>query len=261
MRPSFGKKIFLGLAVLGLLIFLHFISLLSPLESAAVRLTAPIFSSSYSAAVKIRQFYNSISNAKQLTQTIEKLEKQASRLAVDNARLQNLEEENKQLRNYLNFAQTKKIKYVMANVVSRRDSLLIIDQGQQAGLKEGLAVVNEDGVAIGKIIKVKPQLSQVALITDKHCQLAASVMNAQKTNGLAKGELGLTISLDYIPQTENIQVNDLVVTSGLEPDIVRGLPIGRVVKIEKNSNELWQKAVLEPVVNLDHLTIVMVLLP
>ncbi len=261
MKHFITKRFFWFIAVLGLLIFLHFTTILEPIESGVVRFISPLFSSSYSAAIKAQNFYVNFKQNQALKEKIKNLESQISQLAVDKAKLKKLEEENEQLRGYLGFVKNKKVKYVMANVVSRQDNLLTIDQGQDQKIRNGLVVVNKDGVVIGKIIKIKPQLSQVALVTDKHCQLAASIINAQKTSGLAKGELGLTISMDFIPQTETIKPNDLVITSGLEADIPRGLPIGRVVKVEKSSNQLWQKAVLEPIVNLDHLTMVMVLLP
>ncbi len=261
MRRFLNKKIILWLAVAGLLIFLHLIRALTPLESGAVRLTSPFLASSYSWAANISSFYRQIKDSRQLAAKNKELTEKISQMAVDKARLEKLSAENERLRAYLNFARAKKVNYLMANIIRRQNNLLTIDQGQSKGLKAGLVAVNKDGVVIGKIIKTKPNLAQIALVTDRHCQLAASVINEQKTSGLAIGELGLTIAMGYIPQTEEIKENDLVITSGLEPYIPRGLPIGQVVKIEKNSNELWQKAVLEPIADLDHLTIVMVILP
>ena len=71
----------------------------------------------------------------------------------------------------------------------------------------------------------------------------------------------LTVNMVFISQTEKIEIGNIVVASGLEKNIPRGLVIGRVSKVEKESNELWQSAVIEPIANLDELIIISVLLP
>jgi len=52
-----------------------------------------------------------------------------------------------------------------------------------------------------------------------------------------------------------------VVTSGLEEKIPGGLVIGKVTKVNSDSNEVWQSADIEPLIDFDHLTMVSILLP
>ncbi|NCQ16170.1 rod shape-determining protein MreC, partial [Candidatus Falkowbacteria bacterium] len=54
---------------------------------------------------------------------------------------------------------------------------------------------------------------------------------------------------------------DLVATSGLEENIKRGLVVGRVAQVAKENNQVWQSAVIEPLLSLDNLTLVAILLP
>jgi cell shape-determining protein MreC len=93
--------------------------------------------------------------------------------------------------------------------------------------------------------------------------LAAAVQgqNDQKTSGVVEGDLGLTIKMDFIPQAEKIKVDDIVVTSGLEKNIPRGLVIGKIIQVNSDSNEIWQKATVESLMNLEDLTIVSILPP
>jgi rod shape-determining protein MreC len=72
--------------------------------------------------------------------------------------------------------------------------------------------------------------------------------------------MGLTVVMEFIPQTEDIRTGDVVVTSGLERNIPPGLVIGKVTEVNNKSNEVWQSVNIEPLVDLDELTIVAVVI-
>jgi rod shape-determining protein MreC len=67
--------------------------------------------------------------------------------------------------------------------------------------------------------------------------------------------------MNFIPQSAEISLDDVVVTSGLEQYIPRGLIIGKIIEVTKDNNELWQNAVIESTVDSEDLVIVSVLLP
>jgi rod shape-determining protein MreC len=200
---------------------------------------------------------------------INSLQTQLSKITIDQANLEILREENKQLRDYFEFYKEKDYGIVLANITSKEihfgsrnnDYNLIIDKGLSDGLTPGLVVVNENGVVIGKIIAAKEASAQVCLITTANCQLAATVLNQDRSVGLTNGELGLTVSLDMISQIEEINIGDIIISSGLSELIPRGLIIGRVNKVEKKSNEIWQKAIIEPDMSLNNLNILSVIIP
>lgn len=257
------------IAVIGLLIFLHLTKILMPLELLIVRISRPIFSRVYSISTSVRTTYNEQTSKGDLINQIRKLENQASQLIVENARLNMLEEENKILRQHLNFLSKGEQSYVLANIISRgsldnpaiAEHTIIIDKGAREGILPGLAVISSQGIAMGKVTQVKDDLAEVYLITNSACKLAATIQNKDRTSGIVKGELGLTVKMELIPQTEEIKIGDIVVTSGLERNIKQGLVIGTVAEVIKESNELWQSAVVVPMVDLDELIIVSVLLP
>ena len=91
--------------------------------------------------------------------------------------------------------------------------------------------------------------------------MAATVLNQEGTGGITEGDLGLTLKMGFIPQSKNIKKDDIVVTSGLEYLIPRGLALGRIIEVSKDNNELWQNAVIESMADNDNLVIVSVLLP
>jgi len=271
------KKYVIMAAVLLLLIFLHYTKLLNPLESFLNQSLKPIFSGFYSLSANINKTYSDQTAKQDLAGELKQAEDKINQLTAENIKLRFLEEENLVLRKNLNFLNKDNRRYLIGNIISRGEltegnnegnQSVLIDKGSADGLFSGLAVVSStavgtssQGVIVGKIANVKEHIAEVYLITNKNIKLAASIFGENKTSGIASGELGLTIKMDFIPQTENIKTGDVVATSGLEQSVPRGLVIGRVTKVSKENNEVWQTAIIEPMVDLDTLSIVSILLP
>lgn len=254
--------LFLAVAV----IVLHYTGLLSPAERVVERAVNPILGAFYGAGVRLRGFYDRRAGERDLAAENGRLQSQVNQLVVENARLNMLEEENKLLRQQLDFAAKEKRRLVMVNINSRTETNnasqgITIDRGAADGLVVGLPVISGEGLVIGKIMETKEHLSEVCLVTASRCQFAATVENRNKTMGMTKGELGLTIRMEYIPQTEEISAGQLVVTSGLEKGVPRGLVLGKISQVEKNNKELWQSASIEPTQELNNLVIASVILP
>jgi len=269
MQKINTRKYIWIIGITGLLIFLHFIGVLAPIESFIVSIFRPVLGGFYSVSSDLRVAYNEQTDKRDLISLVKQLEVKVNQLTAENAKLKVLEEENQILREYLKFPTNEKANYIISNIISRgglggsiqQYQSIIIDKGEKDGLFDGLAVVSSQGIIVGKVMAVKDHLSEVYLTTNPSCKLAATIQNQDKTSGIVQGELGLTIRMEFIPQTEEIKVGDIVITSGLEQNIPRGLIIGKVTQVTKESNELWQSAVIEPLVDLDELIIVSVLLP
>jgi len=270
------NNIFVLIVVIGLLIFLHFIKVLSPLENITARAISPIAGQLYSVSSSLRVALSERTDKEELLVILKDLQAEINQIKAENARLKSIEEENKKLRQYLKFSTKNEFNFVLANVISRGifadpvngQQSLIIDKGAANGLAPGLAAVNSEGIIVGKIAEVKENTAKIYLATGSNCKLAAAIQgrqeepgNKNKTMGIVEGNLGLTINMNFVPQAEEIRVGDTAVTSGLEKSIPAGLVIGRIVEVDKTSNEVWQKATIEPLINLDELTIVSVLRP
>ncbi len=257
------KRIIISLIVL-LFFSLYFLGFLRPLQRGLQN----VFNWSSYQLNSLRSSEN-FYQCQESEEIINSLQAQLSQKTIDEANLEILKEENQQLRKYFDFYQEKEYSLILVNVASReinfasrnKDYNLIINKGSSDGLMPGLVLVNENGIVIGKITLVKEASSQVCLITSSNCQLAATVLNQDRSVALTDGKLGLTVSLDMIPQTEKINIGDIITTSGLSELIPRGLVIGRVTKIEKKSNEIWQKAIIEPDISLNNLNILSVIIP
>jgi len=269
MKKINFKSVSLFIATVGLLVFFHFTGLAKPLERGICFIFNPVGAKLQNWGSGISAFYKDHFGRENLASKEKSLEEKVETLTVENASLKQDQEENIKLRSYLNFFKDEKNKYVLADVIAKNVSgeikdgsdILMINKGKKDNLKSDLAVLNEQGVVVGKTYNCEDNTCQLALITGNSCQLAISLLNQSGTSGITSGNMGLTVSLNFIPQSENISVGDLVVTSGMEDNIPRGLTVGKVSLIDKGSNEIWQKASLEPLFDLEDLTIVSVLIP
>ncbi len=269
IKISRKNPILIAAVVFGLLIFLHLLGILRPLERGLSYIAKPIGARFHAWGTNFGFSYEEKREKEELLTEISRLEAEAAKLAIDSARCLMIEEENNKLRNQLDFAASNDFKTVMANIIAKEGSLpaeessrdIIIDKGSRDGLKFDMGVLSEEGIIIGKVIELKDDSARVCLTTSPGCQLAASLQNSDKTQGLTDGRLGLTIMMDYIPQLEKINIGDTVITSGLSSTIPRGLVVGRVTDVRSESNEVWQSATIEPLINLNNLTVVSVILP
>ena len=267
MRFTKNKKLYkVFLAVLILLVFLNIIGFSSWGQSIFYKIIYP-------QSIFIKNF-NSFSfldtrSKKDLIKDIKNLEKALELGQVDLARLDLLENENKKLRQYLNFFEESTYDYVLARVLWSENLLnlstynqnIVIDKGKKDGIRSGLVVVNESGVVVGKIIEVSENSSRLCLLNNNFCRIAVSINNPSSSLGLAEGDLGLSIKLNFIPQNEEVKVGNLLLSSGLEKDIPAGLAVARINNVEQEVNDIWQKVNAEALFNINNLNIVSVLIP
>jgi rod shape-determining protein MreC len=267
----YGKrnKRWLWIVLPVLLIFFHLIGVLRPLENMVISVTKPLTGFLYKKGSTVKSSYEKNQQSQDIFARATELEQEVARLTVQNANFKELEEENNKLRAQLSFLASNKHKNVLANVISQDlifdiregDQDIVIDKGTKDGIREDLGVVNENGVIIGKVIEARDSLSKVCLTTNRNCKFAATIQNQNRTMGITEGDLGLTIKMNFIPQSDTINLEDTVITSGLGGNIPRGLVIGKVSQVNNRSNEIWQDVSIEPLINLNSLTIVSVLIP
>src|SRR2546425_549649 len=105
--------------------------------------------------------------------------------------------------------------------------------------------------------------SKVLLVTDSGSAVSALVQGSRAA-GIVRGQFGDTLVMDWILQTEDVKVGDVVITAGLAigNDLrslyPKGLILGRVVEVTKGENGTFQRAILTPAVDLRHLENVLV---
>lgn len=186
-------------------------------------------------------------------------------LVLENARLRALGQENQEMRELLEVRERNLYHLVSAQIIGKAPEVetqaLILDRGTADGITQGLPVVASEGFFMGKITQVTTHTSVLLLVTDGRSRVAATILNDDRTLGYVEGGGGLGMAFRLIPQHEQIQSGDTVITSGLEAGIPRGLVIGRVGRVSREPQEPFQTAVVNQVVVPEQHQIVGIILP
>jgi len=185
-----------------------------------------------------------------------------SRVAQLEAELRKLAEvdlENVRLRRLLDYRPTIPGPIVTAQVVgwdAGTARTITIDRGTSDGVVKSRGVVTPDGV-VGRVIEASAHAARVLLITDPNSGVAGLVQRT-RAHGIVHGTVEGGCALKNVKRTEDVQVGDHVVTSGLDGIFPKGLSIGKVTAVDKRGQGLFQNAQVAPGADLDGLEEVLV---
>ncbi|MDD2807752.1 MAG: rod shape-determining protein MreC [Patescibacteria group bacterium] len=248
------------LAAVILLIFLHYIGILKPLEDFAIFLLTPIQASVYRLGGGINQLYTGFPGRQDLAKENSSLTEQVNKLIVENSQLKMMIELNSEVSVQQKFLEHSGLKAITATIIGRNPEpnlqSIIIDKGSNDGIKPDLPLITADGVMVGKILKVKGNSSEAILVNDSRSRIAAVVQNEAGSKGAVIGEHGLSLKMELIPQNDKVSEGDVAITSGIEPNIPRGLVIGTVSRVITEANGFFQTALLQSPVKINNLIVV-----
>jgi rod shape-determining protein MreC len=173
--------------------------------------------------------------------------------------------ENRQLRDLLSLklrvntqAQAAQAIYDAADPFTRR---VILDKGSSSGVKLSSPIMDEQGV-VGQVTRVYPLVSEATLIIDKE-QSIPVLNNRTGARGVAFGESGGAplLELRYMAANSDIQEGDVLSTSGVDGVYPAGVPVAKVIKIERSQDSMFARILCQPTGRAQGVRFVMVLDP
>jgi rod shape-determining protein MreC len=169
---------------------------------------------------------------------------------------------NQRLRNLLSFQKTVQRQMIAAEVVATDPSpwfkSVMIDKGRDDGLRRGLPVVVAEGV-VGQVVDVSAGYAKVLLVIDRNHAVDGLVQRT-RARGVVKGDPAGRCNFEYLLRKYDVQVGDVVVTSGLDGVFPKGLPVGRVADVALEGTGIFQQVTAVPFVDFETLEEVLVLL-
>jgi len=255
----------LGLVILLLIFLLQLAGGLKPVENAASLSLKPIQSFFHDAANRIKNFFIYFNDIDELEKENQDLTEEVIKLTVENFELSKQIEDSQIIAEELAYIREHNFQSVTAKVIGRSSNenlqVLIINKGASDYLQKDYPVIAESGFLVGKIISVNNQISKILLLNDNHSQVSAIVQNSQLSTGIISGQYGITLKMELIPYDHQLDIDQIVTTAGLEQNIPSDLIIGKIIQISKKDGELFQDAIIEPLVNYQDLSIVSIILP
>jgi rod shape-determining protein MreC len=202
----------------------------------------------------------------------EDLKKQVDELRAEVAALETAERDAQQLRALVGFNRSTRFPVghepVAARVIGRSPtvwySAITIDKGSDQGVRVDQPVVSGAGL-VGRVSDVAADAARVTLITDHTSGVSAQLV-PDGPNGLVKATVGNPndLILDFVEKGRAVRKGTTVVTSGwrstrLESLFPRGIPVGRVSRVDSDERELYQRVHLKPFADVRELDVVEVL--
>jgi rod shape-determining protein MreC len=191
------------------------------------------------------------------------LREQNLRLSMELVGLRESKLENQRLLGLLNFKRTNREAgdYLVAKVIARDPdritNTVVIGIGQTDGVTERMPVVTADGL-VGRVLEVHGGTSIVQLLLDRNCRVSAIIQRHPRTQGIVMSE-NETFYLRHVPLRSEVEVDDVVVSSGLGDIFPGGLMVGTVTALGDEEQGLFREVVLTPGVNFANLEEVFVL--
>ena len=175
--------------------------------------------------------------------------------------------ENDRLRQLVGWQRRSPWKLKLAHVILRDPAnwwrTVQIDLGTRDGVRENLAVLTPEGL-VGRIQSAGFTRSQVVLIGDPNCNVAARVENDARDAGIlgTSGPFDTSlVELKYLSRNANLKPGQRVITSGDGGIFTNGIPIGRIVDSRPAEFGLYTEAQVKLGANLAGLEEVWVMLP
>ena len=124
---------------------------------------------------------------------------------------------------------------------------IIIDKGTVDGVKKNMAVATYRGL-VGKVVSVDSNTAKVLLILDQRSAVGGMIQRSRDI-GVVKGSESNYCYMEYLSHDADIKINDIVITSGLGSVFPKGIVIGKIAGIKKESHDLFQIVIIRPEVD------------
>ena len=255
------KKIGLILIFLFILVILRYTGILSPVENFFIKSLNPAGAFFYNGGQKVGSFWREDTNRGEF----ELIKKERDELVAQISKLKIIAEENKRLKEVLDFTNTNDYHFLVTKILGKDPILtnhFIINKGHIDGIEKGMAIVSPEGILAGKVVETKKNTSIMIIPTDNNFETAVAISgkNNSNTAGTVRGERGLGIKMEFIRQGEDVKKDDIAITSGLESSMPQGLVVGRVAEVTQEDKIVFGSASITPLISYENLSVVMAII-
>lgn len=197
----------------------------------------------------------------------EELKKENEELKIQALETQKIIDENTTLKEMLDIKKEyQHYKTVMGNIIYREHDnwtqTFTIDIGANDGIEIDQTVVHKDGL-VGYISNVTQTTAVVTTILDASSSVSVNISTINEP-AVVNGDLEIKsqnrLRLTYIPLDTEIAVSDMLYTSGIGVMYPSSIPVGRIVEIVNNKNDVNRYALVEPCVNISKISEVAVII-
>lgn len=258
--------VLIGLSIIGFA--LHRTAALAPVERLLLDTAAPIQKTIYRSVDRVSNIIETVRRLDSLQAENEALRELVDQLMIENVKLKEETRQIKSLRQELHFKRANpsfdiRAADILGGQVVGRDpsnslAYIVIDVGANDGIAKGMPVIRA-GALVGQVVDVGKHASRILLIIDPMSKVNARVQSSGAT-GIVTGNIDGTLRMTRIPPDIEVNIGDIVVTSGYGGNFPRRLAIGQVTQVHKRDVDPFQAAELQPAADFGALEIVSIII-
>lgn len=190
------------------------------------------------------------------------LSQEVQQLRAQIAMFSDVQNENDVLRSELQLLPRNNFDLVYAEAIARDvlggDQWIMINKGSNDGITNDMAVIVQDSIFVGYIDSVDQSVSRVRLLT--HPESVINVVDSRSgAEAIARGYHGLSLVVEDIKKEDQVENGDVFVTSQIGNRFPRGLSVGTAQNVSLTEDDLFQSAIITPIVPLDSFRFVAVI--
>lgn len=195
------------------------------------------------------------------------MKKQIEEMESDLLLLNEVQQENKRLREIVNYVQDNQdYEMITATVIGRSPGYwfdeFVVNVGYRQGVQAGMTVITPEGL-VGHVSEVSGRWARVTSIISGDSSVSAMVERT-RDNTIVKGNNQIdpdneVCTMEYLPLDNNLIPGDLVKTSGLG-EHPKGIVIGEIREVKRETEDIERTATITPAVDFRKLEEVMIIL-
>jgi len=266
MAQQSTKKIYvliILLAAIVSLIFFNAAGWLEPPKNMFFKIAVPVLKPFQIIGSKISGSIKLMTEIKNLAKENAEFKKENELLIVSVSKLSEAARENQFLRTQLGLVPPWKLKIILADIIGfgpgNLGEYFLIDRGKEDGVLSGQAAIYAGGFLVGRITTADNNLGMVMALVDSASSVFA-ITEETRVGGAILGDQGVGLILDMVPPDKEVNMGEIVLSSGLDSKTPKGLIIGKVAKKISGENDIFQRFKIKPAVNYKEIERVFIIL-
>ncbi|MEA3561008.1 MAG: rod shape-determining protein MreC [Candidatus Omnitrophota bacterium] len=254
----FNKK---TISIIFLLFLIPILTVLDPalfnnkIKLSIISAFKPVLTISSGIASKLKQSSRRLRGFQGLLKQKNMLEQRVIELTGEVIELKESSIENERLKKLLLFKKQTSQKAIPAQVITKDSTnwhkTVVINKGVKQGIKKDMPVVTSQGL-VGKVIQTGEGVSQVMLMLDPNLKISGLIQR-NREQGIIEGSSFGLCRMRYFSLDTDVKSGDVVISSGLGGIYPKGLIVGKVRNLEKDTGGLYSYAWVEPIVDFSKL--------
>ncbi|MCK5237250.1 MAG: rod shape-determining protein MreC [Deltaproteobacteria bacterium] len=234
------------------------------IKSAILIIASPIQNTSIYISNSITNTWNDYIYLVNIKEENSSLKAQINDLVDKNTRLTEELSLSKRLKILLEFSQTLKHKTVAATVLAFSSygsggswtRTATINKGTKHGIEKNMPVISHQGV-VGRVIEARNNTSTILLLTDPRSNIDV-ILQRTRVKGVAEGN-NTGLKIKFVRDLDDVQLGDRLVSAGLSGTFPKGLVVGEVTGVGKDTDSFFLSINARPLADLERLEEVLIL--